>query len=888
MRVGDVIDGKYELVELLGEGGMGAVFVARHLRIGRSFALKALHPRFAENAEMVERFVREAKAAAAIGSEHIVEVTDAGESDDGTPFIVMAFLEGRTLSDVLAEEGALEPERAIKLLLQVCEGLEAAHQRGIVHRDLKPGNLIVTVKPDGSEWVTVVDFGVAKVRDALPTMATQTPELTGTTATLGTPYYMAPEQAWGSKRATPRSDVYAAGVVLFELITGGRPFRAESYNELIVRIATEEPPLPRSLRPEIDEALEAVIVKAMAREPDDRYGSMAELAAALAELAGVEIPDLGSTAPERIAAKREQVERAAPKRRDDEQELALARTARSPSEPPEAEADSEEDDDQDDDQDDVEIGVRRRVLVIVIVAAVAAAALSIVGAVMLIHGGGWAILSGGTARRGGALDADVSGRGSGHDDASGALLVDGSLDAAIDGDVDGGVDGDVECPAAMVRNEDTWGHCCWPAQVWSKTRSECIGEPDCPTETAWRGGCCVCPEGMSITIDTQDHCCWPGQAWSLTQERCVGPAQCGPGFRQAGREGCEPDEESALGRLIAGCQREEMASCVTLGEAYQGGRAADREHAVVLFRQGCEGGEARGCALLGNAYDSGRGVARSHEKAAEAFLQSCIGGEANACTRIGDQYLEGRGVDASSSRAASFFRKGCNGAHQEACVALGELYLSGRGVERSEAGAVKLFTSACDEGEARGCALLASAYDQGQGVAVSYEKAATLARAACDNGAPTACTLAGRLYNHGRGVSVDHGLAVRYAQRGCDAGDAEGCRDLGLLYQKGIGVRQDFGAAVKAYRKACDGGDAFGCRNLAIRYRRGEGVPLDNDLAVRWYERACLAGDERSCGLAGDILVSGTDVARDVAKGRELLRRGCQGGDQWSCERLSR
>lgn len=897
MHVGDVIDGKYELVELIGEGGMGSVFEVRHRRIGRRLALKALHPRFVESSEMVERFVREAQAAAAIGSEHIVEVTDAGVTPEGVHYLIMEYLEGQTLSEVLADEGPLEPRRAIDLVMQVCEGLEAAHQAGIIHRDLKPGNLVVTRRQDGSEWVKVVDFGVAKVRDALPTMATQTPELTGTTATLGTPYYMAPEQAWGSKRATARSDVYAAGVVLFELLTGARPFRADSYNELIVRIATEDPPSPRSVQPELSEALEAVILKAMARDHDERYSSMGELAQALAAVTGTDAGGLGSTCPERLAAKR----RPSPPvvtPHDKQEALELANTAPAGSEYPETGAEPEpetetetepEAEGESEPESSVKAWRHRGVLLAVIGAALAVSGLAVFGAIELVRGGGWTSLMGVSdspdAARGGGSGPWGDGVGPGARDGGGAR--DGDVDALdVDADMDGQVDGDMPCPVAMVRNEDTWGHCCWPAQVWSKSRGECIGEPDCPGGTAWRGGACVCPEGKSITIDTRENCCWPSQAWSMTQEQCVGPVRCPLGFKTKGALECEPDEGTALGRLISGCQLGKVASCVDLGMAYRGGSAADRAHAVILYCQGCEGGDARGCLLLGDALVSGRGVERSAKKASVAFLQACIGGEADACTKLGSQYQQGQGVDESDGRAAAFFRRGCDAGHFVGCVRLGELLAEGRDAERGEARAAKLFERACNEGVARGCFKLAEALEKGRGVPVDHHKAFELSRETCHRGEAGACRLVGTLLRHGRGVNVDHGLAVRYAERACNGGDAPGCRDLGLLLQRGIGIRQNFDAAAKAYRKACEGGDALGCRNLAIRYRRGEGVPLDHNVAVRWYERACTAGDALACGLAGDLYLNSTTVRRDAVKGMDLLRRGCETGDQWSCKRV--
>lgn len=761
MDVGQVIDGKYELVRLLGAGGMGAVYEARHVRIGRRLALKVLHAKLAENAEMVARFVREAQAAAAIGSEHIVEVTDAGEAADGTPFLVMEYLEGRTLAQVLIGEGPLEPSRAVRLVSQAAAGLEAAHRAGIIHRDVKPGNLVVTRKADGAERVKVLDFGVAKIREALPTMAGQSPELTGTAATLGTPYYMAPEQAWGSKKATAQTDIYALGVVLYEILTGNRPYQANTYNELIVRIATEEPPPPRRARPELSEALEAVILKAMAREPEARYASMAELARALEPFTagGAGLNATGSTSPERPSG------RAAKRREAPPASLELAPTldASVPTAPGSTSGPG-----------------RRRLVAWLAVAGVAAVAAALGLAVHLgaVSGPGPAAgpvrgrVEGSGERRGhGPSAVTVAGRdaGAAASDSGPAPADAGAVDAdAADADGDAGADADVACPPAMVA---TAGRCCWPGQTWSAGAGQCVGRAACTGGMAWRGGTCACPEGQELL---GEHCCWPGQSWSEEAARCAGPARCDHGFRPSGEEACEPDVGTALGRLIQGCQRGSMAACVGLGESLQDGRAADRARSVVLFRQGCDGGEARGCHLLGRAYQRGGVVPADPAGAAELFLEACVRGEAAACADRAEIALEAR----ETSRAAGLFERACTARHVPGCVRLGELYSRGAGVSRDEARAVELFERACTEGDAGGCAWLAWALDGGHGVAPDPAHAFALAQRACDAGEARACRLLGQLYLHGRGVIADATQAERYTRRACEGGETDACRDL--------------------------------------------------------------------------------------------------------------
>ena len=272
MKVGDVIDGKYEILGLIGQGGMGAVYEARHTLIKRRYALKILHAQYAENENIAQRFILEAQAAAAIGSEHIIESTDAGKTDDGCPYLVMELLEGEDLAAVLAREGPLAPARAAALLAQACDALAAAHRAGIVHRDLKPGNLFIARRPDGEEWVKVLDFGIAKFKDL---------SLTPTQLVLGTLFYMSPEQAEVAKQVDARADIYSMGVILYETLTGHLPFDAGELRQVLAQVLMGNSIAPTKHRPDLPAELEKIVLRAMAREREDRYQSMEELGAAL-------------------------------------------------------------------------------------------------------------------------------------------------------------------------------------------------------------------------------------------------------------------------------------------------------------------------------------------------------------------------------------------------------------------------------------------------------------------------------------------------------------------------------------------------------------------------------------------------------------------------------
>jgi len=288
-RVGRTAGGKYKLVRLLGKGGMGEVYEAQHSVIGRRFAIKFLHPHLAANSEVVARFQREAQAAGSLENENIAAVVDAGTADDGAPFLVMEYLDGEDLAHLLVRGGPLPVPRAAYIIIQACRGLAAAHGRGIVHRDLKPENLFICKRNDASDLIKVLDFGIAKLHAGSAGTG-----LTQTGTTMGTPYYMSLEQARGAKEVDQRTDIYALGVILYEILSGAKPHPGESYNEILYHVLTQEPAPLDSIRPELPAGLSAIVQKAMAREAGDRYASAADLTAALIPYAGRAVTPLRS------------------------------------------------------------------------------------------------------------------------------------------------------------------------------------------------------------------------------------------------------------------------------------------------------------------------------------------------------------------------------------------------------------------------------------------------------------------------------------------------------------------------------------------------------------------------------------------------------------------
>lgn len=283
---GDVVDGKYQIVRLLGEGGMGAVYEGLNVRIHRKVAIKVLHGNVASNADAVKRFEREAQAAGRIGSKHIVEVLDLGDLPDGDRYMVMEFLEGEDLTTRIRSKEKLTPTELYPIAVQLLEGLAAAHDAGIIHRDLKPDNVYLEPgAPGQTDFVKILDFGISKFNSLGGEFS-----MTQTGAVMGTPYYMSPEQAKGSRELDQRTDLYAAGVILYEGLMGKVPFSAETFNELLFKIVLEDPP-PLQVDDGPGHAEFAAIVRrAMARDVAERYQTAAEMKAALhawAEATGV-------------------------------------------------------------------------------------------------------------------------------------------------------------------------------------------------------------------------------------------------------------------------------------------------------------------------------------------------------------------------------------------------------------------------------------------------------------------------------------------------------------------------------------------------------------------------------------------------------------------------
>ncbi len=301
---GSVLAGKYRVERILGQGGMGVVVEARHIALDERVALKFLLPEYASHPEAAARFLREARNAVKIKSEHVARVSDVGTLESGAPYMVMEYLEGRDLSGVLEKTGVIGIQDAVDYVIQGSEAIAEAHSHGIVHRDLKPANLFLSKRPDGMPIVKVLDFGISK------NSGNGVDNLTKTTAAMGSALYMSPEQMQQTRSVDHRTDIYALGISLYELLAGKQPFYADTLPQLCAEILTGVPTPLRTARPDVPEGLAVVIERAYARDRAARFQSVAEFVVALAPFApprsqntiervarmgGIALPQVGSS-----------------------------------------------------------------------------------------------------------------------------------------------------------------------------------------------------------------------------------------------------------------------------------------------------------------------------------------------------------------------------------------------------------------------------------------------------------------------------------------------------------------------------------------------------------------------------------------------------------------
>ncbi len=284
---GALIAGKYRVEKVLGEGGMGLVLVASHEELGHRVAVKILKPEVLGNDEARQRFLREARAMVSLRSTNIARVYDVGKLDNGIPFMVMEFLEGTDLANLVEQQGVLNADEAASYVLQACDAISEAHDKGIVHRDLKPANLFLTRRTGGAPLVKVLDFGISKATQGEGAAL----NLTATATMIGSPHYMSPEQIRSSRSVDTRADIWSLGVILFELVTGKHPFSGDTLASLCAAIVIDAPKPLLGLRPDLDHEFVRVVLRCLEKDSARRYQTVGALMEALAAFAGPHAPD---------------------------------------------------------------------------------------------------------------------------------------------------------------------------------------------------------------------------------------------------------------------------------------------------------------------------------------------------------------------------------------------------------------------------------------------------------------------------------------------------------------------------------------------------------------------------------------------------------------------
>jgi serine/threonine-protein kinase len=276
---GKLFEGKYRVDRVLGRGGVGVVLAATHTRLDQRVAIKVLLPKALEHKDARRRFEREARAAAKIVNEHVARVYDVGVLEGGTPYIVMEYLDGQDLSAILEERRWLPVGEAVDCILQACEALAEAHTAGIIHRDLKPANIFFARRADGTRVVKILDFGMSKLNEG----TLNEEPITDSLLIMGSPGWMSPEQMRSTRDVDARADIWALGAVLYRALTGTVPYQAETIAQLYASLHADKPVPPSKIKPGLPEALDAVILQALAAEPDARYRNVSQLADALAD-----------------------------------------------------------------------------------------------------------------------------------------------------------------------------------------------------------------------------------------------------------------------------------------------------------------------------------------------------------------------------------------------------------------------------------------------------------------------------------------------------------------------------------------------------------------------------------------------------------------------------
>ena len=874
----------YTIQEVLGHGGFGIVYKARHNELDHVVAIKEYLPselavregttiraRSADCethfADGLRRFREEAKAL--IDFQQHPSVVDCRDffRANGTAYLVMEYVEGLPLSELLRKrEAAGQPFTESDLLgiaIPLAQGLAHIHRAGVIHRDIKPANILVR---ESDQRPVLIDFGAAKqaVAEHSRSMAPYTEG------------YAAFEQV-ADGQLGPWTDLYGFGAVLWRMVAGGNP--------------PWEPPNPVKVERRANAGL---------READDPLPAAKELGAGRFGDEILETIDgcLQLRDSERIRESERVVEQ-------------LQGSSGESQQPETAEQQSEADHDADlpDLASEAALsgsssGGRSWKIAGVAAAIAAAVALAAVALIPRDENGaiperwGFTVETEPTTATVALLNAPEAYR-------PGMLLVPGQYEI------------EVSAPGFVTSRE-------WVTHSESDTLHRAELEPLLGAESE--------PSPQTSSDEVAEATDLTGEETERVPSQVSDSSEPVDTEAVAAVDKANSDGDAGLER---GCRGGDFEDCFELGEAYRTGdgvphdyiRAAefyelacdggyaescmsfhllailygrlgvsepgegvhkDQELAARMYQIACDAGAAAGCRKLAHMYDMGSGVSLDRGHAAELFERACEGGDPRSCGKLGVMYFNGEGVPLDRVRAAEVYQKACDGGQASSCFLLGFSYRLGSGVRQDSERAAELFGQACDSGEAAACGFLGNMYREGEGVPLDRSRATELYERACDGGTTEGCHSAALMHANGDGVPLNRGRAAELHHRACEGGLAGGCNGLGLLYDHGHGVVQDQDRAAELYHRACEGGSMEGCHNLGILYRNGEGVRQDRARAMELFQQACDGDNMSGCYKLGLLYYRGRGVDQDRSRADSLFRQACQNGHQDACEALER
>ena len=847
----------YTIEGVIGSGGFGITYKAKDPVLKKSVAIKeyipadiavrlddtTIVPKSQKDEDDynwgLERFLDEAQLLVKFDHKNIVSVLRFIEAH-GTAYIVMEYVDGETLSDILKREGTLPYTQLRSIIDPVMAGLAVVHQGDFLHRDIKPGNIII--RENGTP--VLIDFGAARQAVGVRSRSV---------TAIVTPGYAPIEQYDTSGNQGAWTDIYALGAICYRAITGKRPDDATGRIRRDPLVSLMEQDVPKTLG--YPEPFLMAVDKALSVDEEGRPQSISEWR------------DISSGVVDEMA-KTEYLPRKAKNLPSEPIPIPAHETNMGGSKP-------------------------KAGLIFGGIAAVAVAGLAI--GVLSFNGKAGPdpeeptivaqpLISPELAEAWGAakaLDSIESyetflrewpnSEYANEARSSIKRLKERSDNEAFEtAKAKGLVSGFGE----YVQNyPDGKHHVAADDEAWQSAQRQ-------NTKLAYDAYLKYFPQGQ--------HTDGVEESRNELNKTCEG-GNLNDCIRKGELFFDQNRYDLSLPLFQKACDADYNSACNKLGEMYQDGLGVslDYSRARSLYSKTCDDDDMNGCNGLGFLYRHGLGVAVDIDRARTLYRKSCDGGDPSGCSNFGFLFLKGIGVSIDYSRARSLFSKACDGGDLAGCNNFGFLFLMGHGVSVDYSHARSLFSKACNGGEMSGCDNLGWLYQEGLGVSEDYSRAKSFYTKACDGDNMNGCNNLGWLYQEGLGVSEDYSRAKSFYTKACDGDNMNGCNNLGWLYQKGLGVSEDYNRARSFYTKACDGYDMIGCDNLGFIYQKGLGVSVDYSRARSFYIKACDREYMSACGNLGWMHQYGLGGSIDYGSARSLYTKACDGGDKNSCDYLA-